>query len=254
MYVRMHLRDVEDVPDLHLRVHPRGEQQVARPREPSDRGDALGVPRPRVHPLLRDVALVLVLAARRRAGAATSAPGSRASCRRGTPTLLHRLALLGVARLPLLALGLRLRLDRRRLLGGELRLLVRDRLVRRVEAEPLPLLLELRLDRRLPREDRAAARASAHLSASPTMPSCRAICGPPPSLCPASPPVLGSIAKPYALNVWYCSSNAKSDDGWYCAAAPRKCCFDLIPAERCCPCVRLGPCSGAHIVSYSGLA
>ena len=104
------------------------------------------------------------------------------------------------------------------------------------------------------REKTEPPRASAHLSASPTMPSCRAICGPPPSLCPASPPVLGSIAKPYALNVWYCSSNAKSDDGWYCAAAPRKCCFDLIPAERCCPCVRLGPCSGAHIVSYSGLA
>ena len=57
--------------------------------------------------------------------------------------LLHRLALLGVARLPLLALGLRLRLDRRRLLGGELGLLVRDRLVRRVEAEMRALLQEV---------------------------------------------------------------------------------------------------------------
>ena len=50
-----------------------GHAHVRRAREPADGGDALGVPRPRVHPLLRDEALVLLVAARvRRRGRATA--------------------------------------------------------------------------------------------------------------------------------------------------------------------------------------
>ena len=44
-------------------------------------------------------------------------------------------------------------------------------------------------------------RASAHLSTSPTTPSCGACCGPLAWVCRASEPVLGLSAKPCTLNV-----------------------------------------------------
>lgn len=52
-----------------------------------------------------------------------------------------------------------------------------------------------------------------HLSMSPTTPCRAATLGPAPSLW-CAPTVDGSAANPYALNVWYCSSNAKCDAGW----------------------------------------
>mmetsp|Transcript_19776 Transcript_19776/g.42047 ORF Transcript_19776/g.42047 Transcript_19776/m.42047 type:complete len:318 (+) Transcript_19776:670-1623(+) len=159
-HVRAHaLLRVEHIPDLHLRVHSRREQEVAIAREPTDGGDAFGVARPRVHPPLGDEALVLLLADvdwRREPRAPLIVSHVRPV---EDGLLLHRLLRLQLR--PALALALLLlvpRGDRLRLLLRQLRLGRRDGRVRLVEAQPLALLLHLGGERRLHREDALPAR------------------------------------------------------------------------------------------------